>query len=209
MYKIYINDTPLYLVDAEDKADLPAPSDLLLVARYPGKAKILLNYADMLEKSNRYEAIYLYHQDLPGLLADFKGHYEEIEAAGGVVHSPESELLMIYRLQTWDLPKGKIEKNEEPTEAAVREVEEETGLQQITLGEALGITYHTYRKKSGIRVLKKTYWYLMQAPRQELTPQQEEDIERALWMFPEEALAQSPMYGNIRDLLNQAVAVLS
>ena len=59
-------------------------------------------------------------------MEDFQGLYKIIEAAGGVVFNEKNEILMIYRLKTWDLPKGKIEKGETPADAAFREVCEET-----------------------------------------------------------------------------------
>ena len=44
--------------------------------------------------------------------------YRILEAAGGVVFNKEKQLLMIYRNEHWDLPKGKIEINENHAEAA-------------------------------------------------------------------------------------------
>ncbi|MBK8879960.1 MAG: hypothetical protein IPN74_15885 [Haliscomenobacter sp.] len=65
MYKIYINDTPLYLIEAAKREDIATPEqEGLLIARYPGSAKFLLNYADMLEKSKRFDSIILYFPDL-------------------------------------------------------------------------------------------------------------------------------------------------
>jgi len=57
MYKIYINDTPLFLVFTEDLLDNSLKFDQKLVARYSGKPKFLLQYIDMLEKTDRYDAI--------------------------------------------------------------------------------------------------------------------------------------------------------
>src|SRR5438552_3388516 len=57
-----------------------------------------------------------------------------IEAAGGIVKNTDGAYLFIYRLDKWDLPKGKIEKGEKTKEAAVREVEEECGITVTRLG---------------------------------------------------------------------------
>ena len=92
---------------------------------------------------------------------------------------------MIFRLDKWDFPKGKVEAGEEYAEAAVREVEEETGLKDITLGEPLPSTFHTY-ELHGEPILKETHWYTMRAHSQSLTPQTVEDITQAVWVPIEE-----------------------
>ncbi len=205
MYKIYINDTPLYLIEAAKREDIPvSDQENMLIARYPGSAKILLNYADMLEKSKRFDSIILYFPDLKKLQEDFLSHYDLIEAAGGLVVTPEQKMLLIFRLGHWDLPKGKIDPGETPEMAAVREVEEETGIGHIELGSLFDVTYHTYRIKSGKRCLKRTYWFLMEAQEQPLRLQSEEGIEHALWATPEQMLEGENthlFYRSIRDLL--------
>ena len=60
-----------------------------------------------------------------------------IEAAGGLVFNEKNELLMIFRRGFWDLPKGKVDEGETLEQCAVREVQEETGLQNIMLGDFL------------------------------------------------------------------------
>jgi len=44
----------------------------------------------------------------------------------------------------WDLPKGKIERDEDQMAAALREVMEETGINMINISEKVGETYHVY-----------------------------------------------------------------
>ena len=123
-----------------------------------------------------------------------------IHAAGGVVFNAHNEVLMIYRLDKWDFPKGKVEAGEQYNEAALREVEEETGLHGITLGESLPSTFHTYTLH-GEPILKETHWYRMSAPAQPLTPQTEEDITQATWVPADQVhtLLQNS-YATLRDL---------
>lgn len=200
MYKIYINGTPLQLIARA--AGLPEGSDTHLVARYPGISKMLLNYVDMLEKKSKFNVVTLYASDVDQLYADFVTHFIVEEAAGGLVFRPDGRILVMHRRGYWDLPKGKIDPGETPEEAAVREVAEETGLKEMTRSEQYRITYHTYRKKDGKRVLKRTTWYRMQAPDQPLTPQAEEDITEVRWMDPRAFLVEcSPIYGNIKDVV--------
>ncbi|HKK75092.1 MAG TPA: NUDIX hydrolase [Saprospiraceae bacterium] len=202
MYKIYINETPLILAKLNKQEDLPPSGPNKLVNRYPGLAKMILNYVDMLEKNRQFDYVYLYSEDYDQLVADFKSHFRLIEAAGGLVFNQDEEILAIFRRGSWDLPKGKIDPGETPPVAAVREVQEETGLQKVSLGEHLIDTYHTYRLKSGKRVLKRTYWYLMRSSKQDLIPQTEEDIEKALWIGPEAFLKEEhPMYNTIRHVV--------
>ncbi|MBP6811205.1 MAG: NUDIX domain-containing protein, partial [Saprospiraceae bacterium] len=135
-----------------------------------------MQYLDLLDKNKNIRAVVLYHPDLEVLWADFQACFKVLEAAGGYVLNGQGELLVFYRRGSWDLPKGKIDKGETPEQAAVREVQEETGLLNIDLGSFLAHTYHTYEEK-GKRILKKTWWYRMQTTDTQLVPQTEEDIE--------------------------------
>ena len=79
-----------------------------------------------------------------------------------------------------------MEKGEIPRETAHREVVEETGVKDLITKDLLGITYHTYRNRKNKRVLKRTYWFKMEAPKQVLTPQTDEDIQKAEWIAPKD-----------------------
>jgi len=210
MYKIYINRTPLFLGNSNKMPfDLPNTGETL-VARYLGKSKMMLNYIDMLEKSDKFEAIVLHYPDYERLVADFHGLFKIIEAAGGMVSNTQDEILMIYRRGSWDLPKGKIDPGETIKAAAIREVQEETGIQAIELGDKIGETFHTYKTKKGKRILKKTYWYLMDTTDLKLIPQTEEDIEEAIWIGLDDFLAKKQVvYGNILDVLHKGQILLN
>lgn len=116
-----------------------------------------------------------------------------ITAAGGLVQNNEGAFLLIYRRGFWDLPKGKLDLGESIPECAVREVQEETGLQTLDLGPFLCMTTHAYfdpwLQKD---VVKETHWYKMNASAsipEKLIPQSEEDIEKIEWV-PKERLPQ-------------------
>ena len=99
------------------------------------------------------------------------------------------------------MPKGKIDPGETPEQAAVREVQEETGLVNVTLGAFLHHSYHTYEQK-GQRILKKTWWYRMKTTDTQVIPQTEEDIEEIRWVEPKAWLERGvAVYGNIRDVI--------
>ena len=115
----------------------------------------------------------------------FRSDYTEIPAGGGLVSNKNGEYLLIYRHKLWDLPKGKQEPGESISECALREVQEETGLQDLELGELICVTHHTYRA-FGLNILKHTTWYRMTDNREEpLLPQLEEDITGAQWVRKE------------------------
>ncbi len=110
----------------------------------------------------------------------------KIVAAGGIVENEDGKILLQYRRGKWDLPKGKLDEGETIEECAVREVEEETGLQNIYLGELAGITNHHYIEK-GENIDKETYWFAMKVSgEQQLIPQTEEDILELRWVAENE-----------------------
>jgi 8-oxo-dGTP pyrophosphatase MutT (NUDIX family) len=109
-----------------------------------------------------------------------------ITAAGGLVQNNEGAFLLIYRRGFWDLPKGKLDPGESIPTCALREVQEETGLQTLNVGPFICMTTHTYfdtwLQKD---VVKETHWYSMNASAlvpEKLIPQTEEDIEKLEWV---------------------------
>lgn len=108
----------------------------------------------------------------------------QVIAGGGYVireGKKEPEVLMIYRRGVWDLPKGKLDEGESIEECALREVREEVGIKKLLMKGELGNTVHGYPRKSKYKV-KTTYWYQMETPERDFTPQAEEDIEAVKWI---------------------------
>lgn len=116
--------------------------------------------------------------------------FEFRKAAGGVVSNAADERLMIFRNGRWDLPKGHVEKGETIRYAAVREVQEETGVRDVAADRCIAKTYHIYNM-DGRWILKQTAWYDMYSAAAALTPQTEEGIEKAVWVTKEQ------MYKNL------------
>ena len=132
-------------------------------------------------KSNMVKGVYLYHPNNKKLWKHFLKRFPLVEAAGGVVQHANSKILFIYRNNKWDMPKGRVEKNETIINGALREVMEETGVRDLILKKSLPITYHIF-SRNGKYKLKKTYWYLMYTSyKGPLVPQFEEGILRAEW----------------------------
>lgn len=117
--------------------------------------------------------------------ADFCAPFLEIPAGGGLVCNREGRYLLICRHGIWDLPKGKQEPDETIETCALREVEEETGLKNLVLGEKICVTHHTY-EVFGEKCLKHTHWFRMYDEAEESpVPQEEEDITRVVWVEKE------------------------
>lgn len=128
----------------------------------------------------------------------------KILAGGGIVENEESKILLQFRRGKWDLPKGKLEEGERIEDCAVREVEEETGLQNITLGNLIDITTHFYRE-NGVDIEKETHWFAMNVEgKQRLEPQLEEDITELRWVAREEIKDYlNNTYKNIEEILER------
>jgi len=113
---------------------------------------------------------------------------ESIVASGGYVVRRAGdgvELLLIYRRGEWDLPKGKLERDEEPGAGAEREVAEEVGVPHDMLrrGRYLGRTQHGYpHPRRPTYAVKTTHWYSFTTSAESFTPQAEEDIEEVRWV---------------------------
>jgi 8-oxo-dGTP pyrophosphatase MutT (NUDIX family) len=147
----------------------------------------------------------VYINNSPKIITDnwveFCAGYSIIEAAGGVVYNDKDQLLMIFRNEKWDLPKGKLEVDENIKECAVREVEEECGVDNLKIISELLSTYHTY-KLNGKAILKRTFWFKMHTNyNQELVPQDKEGITRVEWVNKEDIPNKlNNTYGNIKEL---------
>lgn len=131
--------------------------------------------------------------------------YSYLEAAGGVAYNEKGDILLIYRRGKWDLPKGKLDEGESLDECALREVKEETGLNELTLEDKICDTYHVYAQGSE-NLLKRTAWYRMKGSSTDsLKPQKEENIMDAKWVNTKDIgpLA-ARSYEAIRDVLKMA-----
>ena len=130
---------------------------------------------------------------------------KKIMAGGGVVVNEKNQVLFIYRRKKWDLPKGKLDPGEDIKACAIREVMEETGIRNLTIGNLIIVTTHSY-EENGMKMQKETHWFEMKASTVDnstLTPQLEEDIEKIEWVSLEnleEYLSET--YTSIQQVLN-------
>lgn len=201
MYKVFLNDKVIILTPHHD---LELMEDGFLFFQYDDFEE--LNFVvSLLETNDALRGSVIQYSLLDELWADFRAHFREIDAAGGLVRNDSGEVLFIHRLGKWDLPKGKREMEEEIADCALREVREECGLEDLTLVKPLSDTYHAYHM-NGIRFLKRTYWFEMRSNQQHFVPQAEEGITDVLWVHPSAInWDKMPTYRNIKSLIDREV----
>lgn len=192
MYKVFVKDIPIILSTQKKYNEL-----------YKTIPIEEARFKKIIKKIYEGEKIYLnlYHKNPEKLELFLRNSIKSVEAAGGVVENDKNEILFIRRNKKWDLPKGKVEKDETIEEAALREVIEETGIQNLELKEFFRTTYHIFKRDDKFR-LKITHWYKMYSNYSGgFKPEIEEGIKKVKWKNAEktkEALEDS--YENIKLL---------
>ena len=122
---------------------------------------------------------YLVAENKKTLRNILKRDFKLIKAAGGVVRNKSNQIVVIYRNGKWDIPKGKVEPDEN-----IREVKEECGIKQLEIQDKLLSTYHIYMDKDKL-ILKKTNWYNMFSNQTaNFSPQMEEGITKVKCVSP-------------------------
>jgi len=166
MYKVFVNEKPIIITSSSQKEN-NFPVYIL--------KNIVLDEIIHKLKNEIIDGVYLYTPDLESGWNYFLTQIKVVPAAGGLVKNNKNDILFIYRNNIWDLPKGRIEKNESIETAAIREVEEECSIFNLTIEKQLITTYHIYFQNKN--KLKLTYWFLMNSNyNKPLIPQIEEDI---------------------------------
>lgn len=127
---------------------------------------------------------------------------KDVLAAGVVVFRPGKRVLLVHRprYDDWSFPKGKLDPGEHPAAAAVREVEEETGL-HVRLGPPL--TAQRYAVAGG-RMKSVFYWAGRVVGHDDVSGYRPNaEIDEVRWFSYDEALEQLT-YEHDRDTLREA-----
>ncbi|RRB06767.1 NUDIX hydrolase [Larkinella rosea] len=173
---------------------------LLVLNATPMTIEKLVNLLNNYEMSD-LNSVTLVAADKKAVEEKFKSLFRIVKAAGGVVFKADKMLLM-FRRGKWDLPKGKLDADESSRVAALREVQEETGV-VAALENRICTTWHTYTL-NGNRILKRTKWYQMSCiDDSRMQPQVDEDIERLEWMDQKKtAIALTNSFSSIRYVID-------
>ncbi len=192
MYKVFVKDIPIILSTKKN-----------IGKQYISIPLKEVSFKDLIERINNGELLYvnIYHKNEEKLERFLRKKLPVVEAAGGLVYNSKQEILFIYRNKRWDLPKGGVEKGETYPEAAIREVEEETGVKDLELKKFITKTYHIFKRNNTYK-LKITYWFeMVTSYKGTLIPQKSEDIEKVKWKnFEKSQKALQKSYENIKLL---------
>ena len=178
MHKIYFEKRCIVICNGGDEA----LSDPNCVEFHPGEGPSLEALVRMFEVSGTLSRIYIPTSDTEKTYKRLCSEFREVNAAGGLVSNRRGDYLLISRNGFWDLPKGHQEAGEDIEVTAIREVQEETGVDQLQIRRLICVTDHCYLR-GGVWYLKHTWWYdMLYTDPTNLTPQREEDISKAAWV---------------------------
>lgn len=184
MYSIYFNNRKLSVCSLKENTNYNSNA----VVYYNSNDLNTKQLPEFMESNQKINLLVLPVEEnkIDCVFEKICSEFNQINAGGGLVRNSAGEYLLIFRNGKWDLPKGKQEAGEDIKVTAVREVEEECGIDSLELGNLLCVTHHTYRM-NGEFMLKHTFWYNMEYKGDAaLKPQTEEDIEMCKWVKGEE-----------------------
>ena len=172
--------------------------------------KCVKNCDDLVSKIRRWlddetlENLDLSDVDGEELACAIKQIFRQAPAAGGVVVI-DNQFVAIERNGIPDLPKGHIEKGESPEVAALREVEEETGIANLEIIKELPATWHCYLLNNQWTI-KKTSWFLMRTKSgMKNVPQTEEGITKVYLVDKEHVKSfEEKTFASLRSLADSA-----
>lgn len=192
MYKVFVKNIPIILSTKKN-----------IGSQYTAIPLKLVDFEQLIKKVTKGKLLYinLYHKNEEKLERFLREKLPVVEAAGGLVYNNKKEILFIYRNSKWDLPKGGLKKGESYEQAAIREVEEETGVENLEIRRFITKTYHVFKRNDTFK-LKITYWYEMYSNFSgELIPQEKEGIKKAKWKnFEKSQKALQECYENVKLL---------
>ena len=178
MHKIHFEKRCM-IICPHDEQSLTDPNAILYNI---GDKVDIHSLVGMFETSETLNRVYIPTDDIEGTYRRICAEFLEVNAGGGLVSNRRGDYLLINRNGLWDLPKGHQDPGEDISVTALREVQEETGIDQLILRDLICITDHCYRR-NGIWHLKHTWWYdMLYTDPTDLTPQKEEDISKAAWV---------------------------
>lgn len=129
------------------------------------------------------------------------------KSAGGVIYQEREGKMYVTLIATkggkrWGLPKGIVEKGEDSTQTALREVAEETGLEGEVVGKLGYIEYWFRSPEDKVLYHKFVDFYLLEYRSGEVK-KHDWEVEQARW-FPIREAIERISFDNERDILRKA-----
>jgi len=178
MHKIFFGRRCIIICAPDDQA----LSDPNAIEFHINDGLDLHTLVDMFELSGSISRVYIPSTNEDLTYRKICSEFKEVNAAGGLVSNRRGDFLLINRSGLWDLPKGHQDEGEDIRLTAVREVQEETGVDRLELGDLICVTHHCYLR-GGIWHLKHSWWFsMLYSDPVDLIPQREEDISKAAWV---------------------------
>ncbi len=178
MRKIYFEKRCLIICNPDDQM-LSDPNAILF---HVGERIDIHALIGMFETSASLMKIYIPTENEEQTYHRICAEFKEVTAGGGLVSNRRGDYLLINRNGLWDLPKGHLEPGEDIETCSLREVQEETGVNELEVRSLICVTDHVYFRQ-GLWHLKHTWWYdMLYTDPTDLTPQREEDITKAAWV---------------------------
>ncbi len=201
MHKIYFEKRVIIILSPKDQA-LEDPNTIQFNI---GEDFDLGDLVEMFEATENLKKVYIATPEIDKTYSKICSKFLEVNAGGGLVRNRRGDFLLINRNSLWDLPKGHQEIGEEINITAHREVQEETGINELDLEDLICITDHCYIR-NGLWHLKHTYWFnMLYTGPIDLCPQIEEDITKAAWVAKSSlALLLKDTYPSIMEVFREA-----
>jgi 8-oxo-dGTP pyrophosphatase MutT (NUDIX family) len=145
------------------------------------------------------------------LITQQKNGIIQLESSGGVVYrirDNKLETVICGRSvpRIWGLPKGTPKRSESREDTALREVNEETGL-EVRLEDYIGSIEYWFACPDGVRCRKAVYYYLMSATGGDVSLHDHE-FDDVRWVSAEEAL-RTLTYENEVKIVENALSLVS
>lgn len=129
-------------------------------------------------------------------------------SSGGVVVFGNTILLLKKFNGDWVLPKGRIEKNEDLKDAALREVMEEAGVKAEITKYIGKIKYKYENLKEEEMVYKTVHWYFMKSNCMDCVPQKKEGFIDAMFVHMDKA-KDLVRYDDEREIIIKAIKLMN
>lgn len=128
-------------------------------------------------------------------------------SSGGVIYRGskggfEVALVELKNKKVWCLPKGLIDKGEDPPTTALREVREETGLTGEMVDKIGHISYWYFLKDDMIRIHKTVHFFLLKYLRGS-TDNHDHEVDEARW-FPIDEAIRNLTYKSEKEIMQKA-----